>query len=149
MKYLSLLLFATVMMFSCGETAPAAEETTEAEPEVTTPEPPPAPENPMLTATLDAVASVGGDLTSLPAEAAVSNIEGWIGKLKTMEGTDAIVADLTTLQAELSTGKIDGKKVSTLLSSLATQTKSLASGTPALATLAGALEAGAKKLEGM
>ncbi|MCX8212618.1 MAG: NAD kinase [Neolewinella sp.] len=157
MKYLSLLLLATVMMFSCGDAATTTEETTAEEttevaaPEVSAEVPAEVPaevSSSILTATIDAVTSVGGDLTALPAAAAVSNIESWITKLGTMEGTEGMVADLTSLKTELAAAEIDGGKVSTLLTSLASQTKSMADTAPGLGALAGALQAGADKLGG-
>lgn len=101
-----------------------------------------------VTATIDAVKSVGGDITALPAEAAVGNINTWITKLSSMEGTEDIVGSLGNLKTELTSGKIDGGKVSGILSELAEQTRELGKGNPALGTIASALDAGAKKLAG-
>lgn len=148
MKYISLFLLATVLFFSCGDTAPAAEETTTETMETTAPEAPAPMPKSMLESTVEAVQSVGGDITALPAGAAVSNIEGWIAKLETMDGTEGIVGNLTALKTELTADSIDGAKVSTLLSSLAGQTKELAASAPALGAVAGALQAGADKLGG-
>lgn len=148
MKYLSLFLLATVLFFSCGDTAPAAEETTTEPMEAPAPEAPAPMPKSMLDATVEAVQSVGGDITALPAGAAVSNIEGWIAKLETMDGTEAIVSNLGALKTELTAGKIDGAKVSTLLSSLAEQTKGLAADNATLGAVAAALQAGADKLGG-
>lgn len=151
MKYLILIFLATFVLFSCGGSSePAAEMTTEPV-EVEAPAPPPETvEVPsMLTATLNAVKSVGGDITALPAKAAVANIEGWMTKLESMDGTDAIVANLNSLKTELSSGDIDGSAVSEILSKLAIQTKELAGNSTELQAVAGALDAGAKKLSGM
>lgn len=101
-----------------------------------------------VTATIDAVKSAGGDITALPAEAAVGNIDTWIGKLSSMEGTEDIVASLGSLKTELTSGDIDGGKVSGILTELASKTRELGDGNMALGTIAGALEAGAKKLGG-
>jgi hypothetical protein len=102
----------------------------------------------MLQATVEAVTSVGGDITALPGSAAVGNIEGWITKLSSMEGTDAVVAELNSLKTELSSGDIDGAKVSTILSTLAEQTSDLAGDNAMLGAVANALKAGADKLGG-
>jgi len=101
-----------------------------------------------VTATIDAVKSAGGDITALPAEAAVGNINTWINKLSGMEGTEDVVAGLGNLKTELTSGDIDGSKVSVILADLAGKTRELGNGNPALNTIAGALEAGAKKLGG-
>jgi hypothetical protein len=168
MKYFTLLLLATVFAFSCGDAATAMEdtaagaadavaETTEAaagavidavDTAADTAVDAMTPEKSMLQSTIEAVTSVGGDITALPAGAAVSNIEGWITKLSSMEGTEGIVTELTSLKTELSSGKIDGGKVSGILSTLAEQTKGLAGDNKMLATVAGALQAGADKLGG-
>lgn len=164
MKYFTLLLLATVFAFSCGDAATAMEdtaagaadavaETTKAAAGAVTDAADTAvdamtPEKSMLQSTIEAVTSVGGDITALPAGAAVSNIEGWITKLGSMEGTEGIVTELTSLKTELSSGKIDGGKVSGILSTLAEQTKGLAGDNKMLATVASALQAGADKLGG-
>lgn len=149
MKFISLFFLATVLLFSCGDSAATMEDaTTEVvTEEVAVPEVPATPS--MLEATVEAVTSVGGDITALPAGAAVSNIEGWITKLQTMEGTEGLVGDLGSLKTELMAGSIDGKKVSGILSSLADQTRSLSAQAPALTTVADVLKAGADKLGGM
>jgi len=149
MKYLTFFFLATILAFSCGDAATTDEAVVET-PEMTTPEPPAAPAAPsMLNATVDAVKSVGGDITALPAGAAVSNIDGWIAKLETMDGTEAIVGNLNELKTELTSGDIDGGAVSGILSSLADQTKELSAKAPALGAVASALQAGADKLGGM
>lgn len=150
MKYLLLFLLATVTVFSCGDTATADDTVTVDTPVMETPEVPEAPvmEKSMLESTVDAVKSVGGDITALPANAAVSNIEGWVGKLSSMDGTEAMVSELNALKTELTAGKIDGGKVSTILGSLAEQTRGMAAKAPALSVLANALQAGADKLAG-
>lgn len=151
MKSFSLLFFA-LLLFACNS-QPATDTTDDLD---TTVDPMVEREDPMVTqqpspqlqSTIDAVQSSGGDITALPAGAAVSNIDGWIGELRGMNGTDAIVNDLESLKTELTAGSIDGGRVSQLLSSLADQTRGLAGNTPGLSTLASALEAGAAKLGG-
>jgi len=101
-----------------------------------------------LSATIEAVKSAGGDITALSPEAAVGNIDTWIGKLGSMEGTEDIVGSLKGLKAELTSGDIDGGKVSGILTTLAAKTRELGDGNMALGTIASALEAGAKKLGG-
>ncbi len=151
MKFLSTLLLFSLLCFACGEQTATTEEMPET-PAMTETAPPPPPAmpqaDPLLAGTIDAVQSAGGDLTALSPQAAVSNIESWINKLSSMDGTAPIVTDLKALQAELQTGNINGSKVSGLLSSLATKTRSLSSNAPMLNTLAGALQAGADKLAG-
>ena len=154
MKYLTLLLLAVGLVFSCGDSDKADMDGDDDTATMTTPDmadTPVAPTaaNPMISSTVDAVRSAGGDLTALPAGAAVSNIDGWISKLGSMDGTDAIVGDLRSLKAELTSGDIDGGKVSGILSSLADQTRSMESKAPGLGAIASALQAGADKLGGM
>ena len=102
-----------------------------------------------LTSTINAVKSAGGDLTALSPSAATQNIDGWVDKLSSMDGTDAIVGNLKELKEELMSGDIDGGDVSELLGKLANDTRSLSSKAPALNGLANALQAGADKLGGM
>ncbi len=99
--------------------------------------------------TVDAVNSVGGDITALPAGTAVSVIDSWSAKLSSMPGTEGVVADLNALKMELTAGQIDGKKVGALLSQLGTQTAAMAPDNMALGGLASALNAGGAKLSGM
>lgn len=149
MKFLSFLFLATVLLFSCGDSAATTEDTTEVTTEevVLVPEAPATPS--MMDKTVEAVTSVGGDITAFPAGAAVSNIEGWITELQTMDGTDEIVSNLNSLKTELMASSIDGTKVSGILATLADQTRSLSDTAPALATLADILKAGSDKLGGM
>ena len=150
MKYLTLLLFA-LLVFACGDATdsttetdlPTVEESTEMEMETPAAPAMPAPE---LQSTIEAVQSAGGDITALPAGAAVSNIDTWIGKLSSMDGTDGIVSDLESLKGELGAGSINGERVGELLDNLSDQTRSLGGGNAMLNTLADALEAGAEKL---
>ena len=152
MRFLFFLLLALVT-YSCGDSAPettateaeqteAAEEATEAmtaRTEGAT----------FLNNTIQAVRDAGGDLTALPAEAAAANVNGWIGRLSRMEGTDEIVGNLSRLQTEFQIGEgeeLNGESISAILTELANNTRQLAGDTPGLETLADALEAGAVKL---
>ena len=101
-----------------------------------------------VTATIDAVKSAGGDITALSPDAAVGNINTWIEKLGSMDGTEGVVDGLKSLKTELTSGEIDGSKVSTILSSLAEKTRELGGDNMAVGTIASALDAGAKKLGG-
>lgn len=103
----------------------------------------------LLDQTLQAAKSAAADITTLPATAAVQNIDGWIAELRGMDGADAIVSDLEALKQELSAPTIDGNKTSDLLFNLAESTRSVAGDNPGLATLAYLLESGAWRLEGM
>lgn len=102
--------------------------------------------NPQLTSTIEEVRLAGGDITALSSDMALSIINGWASELSGMTGTDDIVIDLEALRDELSSDRINGSRVSTLLSSLATKTRALESQAPGLSALADALEAGADKL---
>ena len=101
-----------------------------------------------LEGTVEAVNAAGGDITALDPTTATSNIDGWIGQLRGMDGTDEIVNNLETLKTELSSGNIDGGRVSEILSTLADETRELEGQAPGLSTLASALQAGADKLAG-
>ncbi|NJC25698.1 hypothetical protein [Neolewinella antarctica] len=148
MKLFTPLLLLAFLAFSCGDNADTTVDDTMADVETTTIVEDNQPD-PMIGGTIDAVQSTGGDITALPAGAAVSNIDGWISKLSSMDGTDGIVNELQSLKTELTSGNIDGMKVSGILSSLATSTRSMESKAPGLGTIASALQAGADKLGGM
>ncbi len=153
MKYLSFFAFA-LLLLSCNS-QPNTNETTDMTP-MTDQETPmtdqempmPAGQDSPLQPTIDAVQSTGGDITALPPDAAVTNIDSWISKLQSMDGTSGIVDNLQMLKSELTAGNIDGSKVSNLLSTLATQTREVGQGNAGLNTLASALDAGAQKLAG-
>ncbi|CAH1002444.1 hypothetical protein LEM8419_03323 [Neolewinella maritima] len=152
MKHLLLLVLALTVL-ACAE-QPANTTETDMDTDVVTTPDMDRPEvdmpaaDPTLTATIDAVQSTGGDITALPADAAVSNIDTWINKLDGMDGTDGIVSNLQSLKGELTSGSIDGGRVSELLSTLASETRSVSGGNQGLSALASALEAGAEKLGG-
>ena len=163
MKFLSPLLLFALLMFSCADrSAGTTDDTTTSGMAPTTATDMDANTDmdadmdtdmdqqvsPQLEGTVDAVESAGGDITALPASAAVSNIDGWISELSSMPGTESIVGDLNSLKSELGASDIDGGRVSELLSSLADQTRSMESKAPGLSALASALQAGADKLGG-
>ena len=102
--------------------------------------------NDLLPQTLGVVRSKGADITTLPAGAAVDNIDSWINTLSKMNGTGAITSDLNALKIELGKSRIDGMKVGNLLQSLATKTRSVGGDNMGLSTLAYALEAGSARL---
>lgn len=100
--------------------------------------------------TVDAVRNAGGDITAIPAGAAVANIDGWIAKLNGIDGTGEVTENLKELKEELTDADgIDGKEVGTLLKALAEDTRELGPDNMALSGLAKALEAGGNKLGGM
>ena len=101
-----------------------------------------------LKTTVDAVQSAGGDITALPPSAATDNIDGWISKLGSVDGSDKVVNGLKSLKNELMQENIDGSKVSDVLGSLANETRGMSSKAPGLNALAGALQAGSDKLAG-
>ena len=104
--------------------------------------------NSLLSQTIEAVAGKMGDITTLPASAAVSNVDGWISELSGMNGTNDLVEDLRSLRSELTASSIDGEKVSDLLFELAEDTSDVANGNKGVKTIAYALEAGAWRLKG-
>lgn len=76
------------------------------------------------TADLDStISALQGGLTSLPPEAAVSNIESWQQQL---QGTE-IATTLEQLKTALTSGGATGQSVGQLLTQLGTQTASSAS----------------------
>lgn len=101
----------------------------------------------ILDQTLQAVKSKAADITTLPADAAIDNIDGWLGELRGMDGADGLVENLETLKTELGAGNIDAEKVSDILFDLAEDTRDMADGNKGLETLAYALEAGGWRLE--
>ncbi len=99
--------------------------------------------------TMNEVKSNGGNITAIPSSAAVSIIDSWISKLRDVDDSDGIVSNLERLKGELSnSSSIDGAKVSQLLSSLASETRELASDDESFTALANALDSGASKLSG-
>ncbi len=98
-----------------------------------------------LTSTVKSVKDAGG-ITKLSPDAAVSNVEGWIGTLSGMEGTDGIVGNLKMLKTELSSGNINGATVGPILIKLADETQKMGKGNVAVNGLASALRAGGEKL---
>ena len=101
----------------------------------------------MLSETLMAVKGKMGDITTLPASAAVGNVDGWIGKLQDMDGAGEVVSDLQKLKTELQAPAIDGSKVSDLLFEMAEDTREMAPNDKSIQTLAYALEAGGWRLK--
>ena len=160
MKFLSLFAFA-LLLFACNSQNTSTAEDDRLTDETTTAAPD-RMDDPMadgmdtdmaagsqqLQSTVDAVNSAGGDITALDPSTATSNIDGWIGQLRGMDGTDGIVSELENLKTELSAESIDGSRVSTILSTLADETRNLEGQAPGLGTLASALQAGADKLAG-
>ena len=101
-----------------------------------------------LNETVAAVQSAGGDITAIPPAAAVSNIDGWIGRLKGKDGTYEIVQGLENLKEALTDDDgIDGVEVGSALNELAEDIRE--KNNPALAPLANALAAGGDKLGGL
>lgn len=97
--------------------------------------------------TVDAATAAGG-VTSIPAAAALANIDGWIAKLDGNAAAAPVVANLRTLRSQLSATPIDGAAVGQTLTTLGEQTTAAAAGAgaqqAALEALGGALtEAGA------
>lgn len=78
----------------------------------------------------ETISALQGDLTAIPADAAIANIEGWQAEL---EGSDDVIvqgiaANLGELSDALQADTIDGAAVGGLLTSLGTDTVSAAEG---------------------
>ena len=98
--------------------------------------------------TVTALQGAGGDITAIPPAAAVSNIDGWITRLKDKDGTYEIVQGLENLKEVLTDDDgIDGQEVGTALNELAEDIRE--KDNAMLAPLANALAAGGDKLGGM
>lgn len=140
MKNLLLLLLA-LALYACGDTPTddALGETDmveEADDPAAT-----------LTATNQAVASAaGGDLTALPAAAALDNIETWGEQLEGVDGAEKVTGNLETLGEELQKDPINGSLVGMLLTTLAEDTRQVAGSAPGVSQLVSALRAGGEKL---
>jgi len=83
------------------------------------------------TAKLDeTIAAAEGGLTNLPANAAVSNIEGWENRLRAAgdPALNPIADDLAQLRQELQRTPVDGAAVGRLLTRLGEQTSAAAAG---------------------
>lgn len=77
------------------------------------------------TADLDAtISALQGGLTSLPPEAAVSNLDSWQQQLQGTPGAEPIASGLAELKTALSNGGASGQSVAALLTELGTQTAS-------------------------
>lgn len=101
------------------------------------------------------IAAAGSDLTALPADAAVRNINGWIMRLQgaNFPGAQGIVADLETLRGHLQASPIDGSAVGATLVRLGDATTASAAGAATssqegLRTLGGALTSTGQRLTG-
>ena len=98
-----------------------------------------------LKSTVASVKEAGG-ITKLSPEAAASNVDGWIGTLSGMEGTDGIVGNLKMLKTELTSGNINGAAVGPILIKLADQTEAMGKNNMLVKGLASALRTGGEKL---
>lgn len=98
--------------------------------------------------TVDAVTNSGG-LTSLPAAAAVDNINGWIAQLEGNPDFAPVVSDLETLRGQLQASPIDGAAVGATLQRLGEATTGAAGGDSALQTLGTTLTEAGNQLSGM
>ena len=73
------------------------------------------------TADLDStISALKGGLTSLPAEAAVANIESWQQQLK--DAAPEVASALGELKTALSSGNASGSSIGAILTKLGTQT---------------------------
>ncbi len=147
MKYLSLFLFA-LLLVACDSSESTTEiSSTTVEGQDTgamTAETP----SGTLQATVDAVQTHGGDITAIPADAARSNIDSWIGQLDGVEGTEAVTGNLEALKETLGESPVNGELAGMQMISLAEDTRQAGGSTPGLTTLASALKSGGEKLVG-
>ncbi|WP_116126233.1 hypothetical protein [Lewinella sp. IMCC34183] len=145
MKYLSLFLFA-LLLAACDSSESTSESTTDGMEagDTDTME----ADNPtaLLQSTQEAVQANGGDITALPADAAVSNIDNWMDQLDGMDGTDAVTGNLEALKATLTESPINGQLAGMQLISLAEDTRKAGGST--VSALASALQSGGEKLTG-
>ena len=102
--------------------------------------------------TIDAATANGG-VTSIPAAAALANIDGWIAKLDGNADAAPIVENLRTLRTQISASPIDGMAVGQTLTTLGEQTTAAAAmggdQQSALEALGGALSEAGAALTGM
>ena len=82
--------------------------------------------NDQLAQTLQALS---GGLTGVPAEAAVSNVQGWQATLGGVPAASTLVSHLKSLEEKLSGGDLAG--AAALLPGLGAETEKLASSAPA------------------
>ena len=143
MKYLSLFLFA-ILLAACGNTSEATVDNSEPTMEQMDADDP----GTTLQATIDAVQANGGDITALPADAALSNIDTWMDQLEGVEGAEKVTGNLESLRETLSESPINGQLAGMQLISLAEDTRQVGGSTPGLSTLASALQSGGEKLTG-
>ncbi len=97
--------------------------------------------------TVEAVQAAGG-LTSLPGEAAISNIDGWIAQLDGNPDFAPVVEDLQLLRGQLQESPIDGAAVGATLQRLGEATSAAAGDNASLQTLGSALTEGGNALTG-
>lgn len=149
MKYLSLLLLTTLLAACTGNTDSelgaeynATEVPTGDNDAVTTTANPAA----TLQATNDAVQANSNDITTLPGDAAISNIDTWIDQLDDVDGANKVTANLETLRDALQESPINGELAGMLLITLAEDTRQVGGSTPGISTLVAALKAGGEKL---
>ena len=96
--------------------------------------------------TVDAVQANGGDITALPADAALANIDSWIDQLDDNEDASKVTGNLEELQEALGEQPINGPLVGMLLITLAEDTRQVAGTAPGVSTLVSALQSGGEKL---
>lgn len=101
----------------------------------------------LMSQTVAAVRSNQGNITALPGNAAIANIDAWMKKVATVDGGEEINEELKELKAALSATPIDGAKVAEHLKDLAESTREVANGNKGLEALAFALESGYWKLK--
>lgn len=97
--------------------------------------------------TVEAVQAAGG-LTSLPGEAAISNIDGWISQLDGNPDFAPVVEDLRLLRGQLQESPLDGAAIGATLQRLGEATSAAAGGDTSLQTLGSALTEGGNALTG-
>ncbi len=141
MKYLSLILLAGLFA-ACGDGSEATVENPEPTPEQQDTDNPTA----TLDATVNAVKANGGDITALPGDAAVSNIDTWMEQLDGVDGADKVTGNLEALRETLTESPINGQLAGMQLISLAEDTRQVGGSTAGISALVSALKAGGEKL---
>ncbi len=96
--------------------------------------------------TVDAVQANGGDITALPTDAALANIDSWMDQLEDNEDAGKVTGNLEELQDALGEQPINGPLVGMLLITLAEDTRQVAGTAPGVSTLVSALQSGGEKL---
>ena len=122
MKYILLISYAFLLAACAGNNAATTTTTSEAEEAAMNGQDPTA----TVSSTVSAVETNGGDITALPLEAALANIESWIDQTEEADGGGKVAGNLEELQEALSEQPINGPLAGMLLITLAEDTRQVA-----------------------